>query len=55
MPAARPCARSSASSCAASDLPVLTFPDWETLPYDVFSPLPELVSERLLTLHRLPS
>jgi transcription-repair coupling factor (superfamily II helicase) len=36
------------------DLPVLTFPDWETLPYDVFSPLPELISERLLTLHRLP-
>ncbi len=35
-------------------LPVLSFPDWETLPYDVFSPLPELVSERLLTLHRLP-
>jgi len=35
-------------------LPVLGFPDWETLPYDVFSPLPELVSERLLTLHRLP-
>jgi transcription-repair coupling factor (superfamily II helicase) len=35
-------------------IPVLTFPDWETLPYDVFSPLPELVSERLLTLHRLP-
>jgi transcription-repair coupling factor (superfamily II helicase) len=38
-----------------TDLPVLGFPDWETLPYDVFSPLPELVSERLLTLHRLPS
>jgi transcription-repair coupling factor (superfamily II helicase) len=37
------------------DIPVLGFPDWETLPYDVFSPLPELVSERLLTLHRLPS
>jgi len=36
-------------------LPVLAFPDWETLPYDVFSPLPELVSERLLTLHRLPA
>jgi len=35
-------------------IPVLSFPDWETLPYDVFSPLPELVSERLLTLHRLP-
>ncbi|MEY6433913.1 transcription-repair coupling factor [Thioalkalicoccus limnaeus] len=35
--------------------PVLAFPDWETLPYDVFSPLPELVSERLATLHRLPA
>jgi len=34
---------------------VLGFPDWETLPYDVFSPLPELVSQRLLTLHRLRS
>ena len=32
---------------------ILNFPDWETLPYDVFSPLPELVSQRLLTLHRL--
>ena len=32
---------------------VMSFPDWETLPYDVFSPLPELVSQRLLTLHRL--
>ncbi|MCB1798131.1 MAG: transcription-repair coupling factor, partial [Gammaproteobacteria bacterium] len=34
-------------------LEVLGFPDWETLPYDVFSPLPELISQRLLTLHRL--
>ena len=33
--------------------PILSFPDWETLPYDVFSPLPELVSQRLLTLHQL--
>ena len=40
---------------AGSDLPVLGFPDWETLPYDVFSPLPELVSERLLTMHLLPA
>ena len=39
---------------AASELPVLDFPDWETLPYDHFSPLPELLSRRLLTLHRLP-
>ena len=34
-------------------LPILHFPDWETLPYDVFSPLPELVSQRLLTLQQL--
>jgi transcription-repair coupling factor (superfamily II helicase) len=40
---------------AGSERPILDFPDWETLPYDVFSPLPELVSERLLTLHRLPT
>ncbi len=39
---------------AGSDLPLIDFPDWEILPYDVFSPLPELVSARLLTLHRLP-
>ncbi|MCW8881938.1 MAG: transcription-repair coupling factor, partial [Sedimenticola sp.] len=32
---------------------ILSFPDWETLPYDVFSPLPELVSQRLLTLYQL--
>ncbi len=37
-----------------TDTPLLHFPDWETLPYDVFSPLPELVSQRLETLHRLP-
>jgi len=35
--------------------PILAFPDWETLAYDVFSPLPELVSERLATLYRLPT
>ncbi len=35
-------------------LPILLFPDWETLPYDVFSPLPEIVSERLKTLAVLP-
>lgn len=34
--------------------PILHFPDWETLPYDVFSPLPEIVSERLRTLSLLP-
>jgi transcription-repair coupling factor (superfamily II helicase) len=36
-----------------STLPILHYPDWEILPYDVFSPLPELVSQRLLALHQL--
>ena len=30
--------------------PILHFPDWETLPYDVFSPLPEIISQRLKNL-----
>ncbi|MGR9116620.1 MAG: transcription-repair coupling factor [Gammaproteobacteria bacterium] len=34
--------------------PILHFPDWETLPYDVFSPLPDIISERLKTLALLP-
>ncbi|PBJ82133.1 transcription-repair coupling factor [Lysobacteraceae bacterium NML93-0399] len=36
-------------------LPVVPFPDWETLPYDRFSPHPDIVSQRLAALHRLPS
>jgi transcription-repair coupling factor (superfamily II helicase) len=36
-------------------LPVLHFPDWETLPYDAFSPHQDIISERLATLYRLPS
>ncbi|MFC5570729.1 transcription-repair coupling factor [Lysobacter yangpyeongensis] len=36
-------------------LPVLPFPDWETLPYDQFSPHPDIVSQRLAALHRLPT
>ncbi|HSN23939.1 MAG TPA: transcription-repair coupling factor, partial [Methylomicrobium sp.] len=35
-------------------LTILHFPDWETLPYDVFSPLSEIISERLKTLALLP-
>ncbi len=38
-----------------SDVPVMHFPDWETLPYDQFSPHPDIVSQRLAALHRLPS
>ena len=40
---------------AGSDLEVLQFPDWETLPYDLFSPHPEIVSQRIATLYRLPT
>jgi len=36
------------------DLPVIAFPDWETLPYDRFSPHPDIISQRLSALHRLP-
>lgn len=39
----------------AGNLPVLHFPDWETLPYDVFSPHPDIVSQRVATLYQLPN
>lgn len=39
----------------ADGLPVLHFPDWETLPYDAFSPHPEIVSQRIATLYQLPN
>ena len=35
-------------------LHTLVFPDWETLPYDVFSPHQDIVAQRLATLYRLP-
>ena len=35
----------------AADLRVRLLPDWETLPYDVFSPHHDLISERLATLY----
>ena len=35
-------------------LPILHFPDWETLPYDSFSPHQDIISERLDTLRQLP-
>ncbi|MBC7484593.1 MAG: transcription-repair coupling factor, partial [Rhizobacter sp.] len=37
----------------APALRVAVFPDWETLPYDTFSPHQDLISERLATLWRL--
>ena len=37
----------------ATDIDVLHLPDWETLPYDSFSPHQDIISERLSTLHSL--
>ena len=34
---------------------IITFPDWETLPYDLFSPYQDIISERLQTLFDLPN
>jgi transcription-repair coupling factor (superfamily II helicase) len=39
---------------AGAALPLLRLPDWEVLPYDLFSPHPDIVSERLKTLFELP-
>ena len=36
-----------------NDQEILLFPDWETLPYDRFSPHQDIISERLYTLSRL--
>ncbi len=38
----------------APELPVLHFPDWETLPYDVFSPHQDIISQRISALYQLP-
>ncbi|WP_417779790.1 transcription-repair coupling factor [Stutzerimonas xanthomarina] len=38
----------------APELPVLHFPDWETLPYDVFSPHQDIISQRIAALYQLP-
>ena len=38
---------------ADRDLQILSFPDWETLPYDIFSPHQDIVSARVQTLANL--
>ncbi len=43
------------SSKADSPFPILNFPDWETLPYDTFSPHQDIISQRLKTLSQLPT
>ena len=54
------CADASASQRLAEEIPffapdlrIHVLPDWETLPYDQFSPHQDLVSERLATLHHV--
>jgi len=37
---------------ADDNVPITLFPDWETLPYDTFSPHQDIVSQRLETLFR---
>ena len=32
---------------------ILELPDWETLPYDIFSPHQDIISQRLTTLYQL--
>ncbi|PMH18284.1 transcription-repair coupling factor [Vibrio breoganii] len=38
-----------------SSVPVSLFPDWETLPYDSFSPHQDIISDRISTLYQLPT
>jgi transcription-repair coupling factor (superfamily II helicase) len=40
--------------CAGA-VPIFAFPGYETLPYDQFSPHPDIISQRLRTLARLPA
>ena len=35
------------------ELTICLFPDWETLPYDTFSPHQDIISQRLATLYQL--
>src|SRR3990167_7186687 len=39
---------------SSEQLALLEFPDWETLPYDHFSPHQDIISDRLTVLHQLP-
>ena len=36
-----------------NELTICLFPDWETLPYDTFSPHQDIISQRLATLYQL--
>ena len=40
--------------CTDENFPIKVFPDWETLPYDQFSPYHDIISDRLTILSQLP-
>jgi len=48
-------AENDADTVTEDGLELLSLPDWETLPYDLFSPHQDIVSRRIRTLHRLPA
>ena len=39
----------------SSDASIISFPEWETLPYDIFSPHEDIISERISSLQILPN
>lgn len=41
------------NNAAENAIKASVFPDWETLPYDSFSPHPDIISQRLETLYQL--
>ncbi|AOY87260.1 transcription-repair coupling factor [Marinobacter salinus] len=43
------------AAITSDGLELLSLPDWETLPYDLFSPHQDITSRRIRTLHRLPA
>jgi len=47
--------REELSWLANDNYPVIDFPDWETLPYDQFSPHQDIISDRIRALLQLPN
>jgi transcription-repair coupling factor (superfamily II helicase) len=41
-------------SAGTNENPIISFPDWETLPYDHFSPHQDIISGRLSALYQIP-
>ncbi len=43
------------ATVTSDGIELLSLPDWETLPYDLFSPHQDITSRRIRSLHRLPT